>query len=83
MNEQVRVIINSLKSKGVSRYKISKDTKISQATLSKWHFGKSKPSESLIAVLEGYYVKTIKKHLADIKSEGNWYGYKYNNGFFI
>lgn len=63
MNVKVAIIINYLKYKGVSRYKISQDTKISQSTLSKWCSGQRKPSERLLAVLEDYYVKKIREYL--------------------
>lgn len=44
-----------LKEHGITAYKVSKDTSISQATLSDWKKGKSTPKLDKLAVLADYF----------------------------
>ena len=44
-----------LDERGITAYKVSKDTGISQATLSDWRRGRSKPKVEKLQILSGYF----------------------------
>lgn len=44
-----------LDEKGVTAYQVAKDTGISQATLSDWKLGKSKPKADKLSILAKYF----------------------------
>jgi transcriptional regulator with XRE-family HTH domain len=52
--------IIALEALGVTRYQVSLDTGISQATLSRWLTGKQRPSKLMQKILTDYY-KSVKK----------------------
>lgn len=52
-----------LKEKGVTSYRVSKDTGISQATLSDWKNGKSKPKADKLKILSEYFGVSIEVFL--------------------
>lgn len=52
-----------LKEKGVTSYRVSKDTGISQATLSDWKNGKSKPKADKLKTLSEYFGVSIEVFL--------------------
>lgn len=49
-----------LQEKGVSAYQVSKDTGVSQQTLSAWKNGKSKPSLSTVQKLADYFDVSVE-----------------------
>lgn len=52
-----------LKKKGVSVYKVSKDTGISQSTLSDWKTGRSSPKIDKLKILADYFDVSIEYFL--------------------
>ncbi|MDH6367164.1 MULTISPECIES: helix-turn-helix transcriptional regulator [unclassified Breznakia] len=52
MYEKYAVLINE---KGITSYKVSKDTGISTATLSDWKQGRSKPKIDKLMILAKYF----------------------------
>lgn len=52
-----------LKEKGITPYRVSMDTGISQATLSDWKNGKSKPKADKLKILADYFGVSIEDFL--------------------
>ncbi len=52
-----------LKEKGITSYRVSMDTGISQATLSDWKNGKSKPKADKLKILADYFGVSIEDFL--------------------
>ena len=52
-----------LKKKNVTPYKVSKETKISTATLSDWKNGRSKPKADKLKILADYFGVPIEYFL--------------------
>lgn len=52
-----------LKEKGITPYRVSMDTGISQATLSDWKNGKSKPKADKLKILADYFGVAIEDFL--------------------
>ena len=52
-----------LKEKGITAYRVSIDTGISQATFSDWKAGKSKPKADKLKVLADYFGVSIEDFL--------------------
>ena len=55
MNNTVKRIFELIEAKGVTPYKVSKDTGISNARISNWKLGKSGPSGDALVVLANYF----------------------------
>lgn len=62
MYEAFRKLIEERK---VTPYKVSKDTGISQATLSDWKIGKTKPKADKLLILAKYFGVTVDYFLED------------------
>ena len=54
MNDIIERIDNAIKSKGLTTYRVAKDTGISQASFRDWRQGKAKPKTDKIKVLSDY-----------------------------
>lgn len=48
-----------LTKKGITCYRVSKDTGISQSTLSEWKNGRSKPKADKLKILADYFGVTV------------------------
>lgn len=58
-----------IQNKGVTSYKVSKDTGVSQTALSNWRLGKSVPTTNTLQKLADYFGVTIDYLLAGNKNE--------------
>lgn len=57
--------VQLLQNKGVTSYRVSKDTGISQTTLSDWKTGRAKPKVDKLMLLAKYFNVPIEFFLGD------------------
>lgn len=58
-----------MKDRGLSRYRVAKDTGIAQSTLSEWKTGKTTPKLDKIEVLANYFGVTVDYLLGNEEKE--------------
>lgn len=53
------ILLNLMEERHITPYRLSKETGITQATLSRWKNGKTEPSIETLRVLAGYFNVTV------------------------
>ena len=54
-------ILNLMEEKGLTAYRVAKDTGISQVSFSDWKSGRSKPSIDTLLILSKYFGVTLEE----------------------